>query len=68
MKFALRFPFIHDREQQANNEALLAAVNRIGLFINSGQGAPTHTPAGPELYFEEDGPGVHIYNGGWVAL
>ena len=68
MKFSLRFPFIADQQQQSNNEDLLAGLNRIAQFVSSGQGAPSHTPPGPEIYFEEDGPGVWRYNGSWTAL
>lgn len=68
MSFRLPWPTVTDERQQKNNEALLAALNEFRLFWSHGQGAPSHTPAGPQIYFEEDGPGVHVYNGGWVAL
>jgi hypothetical protein len=68
VRFRLRWPFVAEPQQQANNEDLLAAVNQLGQFVSWGDGAPAHTPDGPEIYFEQDGPGVHIYNGAWVAL
>lgn len=68
MRFRLRRPLVANADQQAVNEGLLTDLNSIAIHITSGTGAPTHSPAGPELYFEKDGPAVHIYNGAWVEL
>lgn len=68
MRFRVRWPLVSDVQQQAVNEDLLGGLNQMARFVSWGDGAPAHTPDGPEIYFEQDGPGVHIYNGGWVAL
>lgn len=78
MRFSLRFPFVTDVEQQANNEDLLAAVNDLGQleFIGTGSpnGAVTASPparywnrsggAGTTLYVKESGVNT---NTGWIG-
>jgi hypothetical protein len=78
VKFALRFPFVADQEQQANNVALIQAVNTLGQleFIGTGSpnGAVTASPparywnrsggAGTTLYVKESGANT---NTGWVG-
>jgi hypothetical protein len=71
VKFALRFPFVADQPQQANNEDLIGSVNEIGQFIFRGTGAPTFTPPGPALYFREDfavNTAVYSYDGSWKSV
>lgn len=59
---------VDDPTQRQVNDTLLAAVNELARFFSSGDGAPSHTPDGPQIYFRQDGPGVYVYNGIWVAL
>lgn len=47
---------------------VLVAVNQVAQFVSWGEGSPSHTPDGPQLYFEVDGPGVHVFTGSWAAL
>jgi hypothetical protein len=42
VKFALRFPFVADPEQQANNVALIQAVNTLGELEFIGTGSPNN--------------------------
>lgn len=71
MRFRLRRPWVEDRAQQENNEDLLAAINEIGQFISWGDGAPTHTPDGRQLYIRRDGGAgttLYVHEGaGWAA-
>jgi hypothetical protein len=78
VKFALRFPFVADQEQQANNVALIQAVNALGELEFIGTGSPntvvTASPparywnrsggAGTTLYVKESGVNT---NTGWVG-
>jgi hypothetical protein len=78
VKFALRFPFVADPEQQANNVALIQAVNTLGELEFIGTGSPngvvTASPparywnrsggAGTTLYVKESGVNT---NTGWVG-
>lgn len=72
MKSALSFPFVQDREQQANNEALLNGLNTIAQFIDFGNGAPTHTPTGRRIYIRlNGGAGTTLYcwsGAAWTAF
>lgn len=62
MKFALRNPVVANREQQMNNEDLVAAVNTLAKFFSAGTGAPTSTPDGPSFYMRQDlGVGTAVY-------
>jgi hypothetical protein len=79
VKFALRFPYIADPEQQANNVALIQAVNTLGELEFIGTGSPngvvTASPpatyrnrsggAGTTLYVKESGVNT---NTGWRAV
>lgn len=70
--FSLPDPFDDDSGRQSNFLELLRGLNQIAQFIDFGTGAPTHSPAGPALYFREDGGvGSSIYGwdtATWTAL
>jgi hypothetical protein len=72
--FALRQPWISDPAQQANNEDLLTGLNFVAQFVSAGEGAPSHTPDGPQIYFRYDGGAgttLYVYEPGpaaWNAL
>lgn len=72
MKFSLRFPLVADVQQQANNEGLVADVNGLAQFFSAGEGAPSSSPDGPQLYFRRDGAaGSSAYGwdgSSWTAL
>lgn len=59
---------VADQLQREVNDDLLAALNGLLRFVSWGDGAPAHSPAGPQIYFEQDGPGVHFWNGSWTEL
>ena len=62
MKFTLRWPFIDEPQQQANNEDLLRGLNFLAQFVSTGTGAPAHTPDGPQVYLRADGgAGTTLY-------
>ncbi len=67
MTFRLPDPLVGDPQTQRNFEAVASALGLLRAFITFGEGAPTHTPDGPQVYFEVDGPGVHVFNGSWTA-
>jgi hypothetical protein len=57
VKFALRFPFVADPEQQANNVALIQAVNTLGELEFIGTGSPNGvvTASPPATVLEQVG-------------
>lgn len=62
MRFALRRPFVGDREQQDVNDGLLEDLNSVAQFVSWGNGAPTHTPSGRQIYIRRDGgAGTSLY-------
>lgn len=71
-QFAVGHPTVVDSEQQRNNDDLLTAINQIAQFIDFGDGAPSHSPAGPALYFNRTGGvGTSVYGWdgtSWTAL
>jgi hypothetical protein len=71
VRFRLRWPFVAEPQQQANNEDLLAAVNEIAQFLSWGDGVPAHTPDGRQLYVRRDGGAnttLYVYEGAaWAA-
>lgn len=71
MRFRVRFPLTGDRQQQANTEDVMAALNSIGDFIYWGDGAPTFTPPGRAVFIRRDGGAAttfYVYEGaGWVG-
>ena len=71
MRFRLRIPLVSDREQQANNEGLLEAINELAQFIVWGDGVPSHTPNGRQIYIRRDGgTGTTLYvweGAAWVG-
>lgn len=71
MKFRLRRPFVESREQQDVNDGLIEDLNSVAQFFSWGNGAPTHTPTGRQLYVRRDGGAgttLYVYEGaGWAA-
>jgi hypothetical protein len=71
VKISIRFPFITDSQQQANNEDLVQGVNAIGQHIFSGSGVPSFTPPGPALFFRHDfgvNASVYVWDGSWKSV
>lgn len=71
MRYKLRNPFVSDRAQKENNEDLLFAINEIAQFISFGDGAPTHTPTGRQIYIRRNGGAattLYVWEGAaWVG-
>lgn len=71
MRFQLRRSFVVDRDQQTVNEGLLEDLNSIAQFLSWGDGVPTHTPDGRQLYIRRDGGAnttLYVYEGAsWAA-
>lgn len=62
MRFALRRPFVRDADQQAVNDGLVLDLNELAQWFSWGNGAPTHTPTGRQIYFRRDGgAGTTLY-------
>lgn len=59
---------VTDQTQREVNDDLLTAINLQLRFFSWGDGTPTHTPDGPQVYFELNGPAVWVWNGIWLEL
>lgn len=68
----MRRLFVSDTDQRAVNDGVYADLNELAQFFSAGEGAPSSSPAGPQLYFRRDG-GVgtsgYVWDGtSWAAI